>query len=237
MRATPILQKIQPPSNWNDLPWGEYYLSALERELAPWWPKVFGYHLLKIGTLSIQIDTRPCLIPHQVNLAMLGNNVDVITDPCHLPIRSNSVDACLLAHTLNYARHPYQILCEADRVLVDDGWLILTGFNPISILGIGKLVPILRHRQPYLSHMFSAVRCQDWLQMLNYEIVHHDYIQLLPWRSHDLPLTKRYFSMLCCLNIVIARKRIVPLTPMMQRRKLQPKWRQIVGGMAKNFYQ
>lgn len=236
MRSTPILQEIQLPTTWNDLPWGECYRATLERELAPWWPKLFGYHLLKIGTLSIQIDTQSCLIPHQVNLAMVDNSADVITDPCYLPIRNNSVDACLLAHTLGYARHPHRILCEADRVLVNDGWLILTGFNPISVLGIGKLVPILRHRQPYLSHMFSTVRWQDWLQLMNYEIVHHDCVQLLPWHSHDLSLVKRYFSMLCCLNIVIARKRTVPLTSIMQRGKPWPKWRQIVSGMAKNLY-
>ena len=33
---------------------------------------------------------------------------------------------------------------EADRVLIDDGWLVISSFNPMSLMGMRKLVPVLR---------------------------------------------------------------------------------------------
>jgi hypothetical protein len=33
-------------------------------------------------------------------------------------------------------------------VLIDDGWMILTGFNPVSLMGLRKLVPVLRNKPP-----------------------------------------------------------------------------------------
>ncbi|VFS67482.1 Uncharacterised protein [Raoultella planticola] len=33
--------------------------------------------------------------------------------------------------------------------MIDDGWMILTGFNPVSLMGLRKLVPVLRKTTPY----------------------------------------------------------------------------------------
>lgn len=80
---------ISPPLSWSEIPWGEYYRAALEQQLAPWWPKLFGYHLLKIGTLSSQLATEKCGISHQVSVGMKGDNLQVIADPCCLPLPLN----------------------------------------------------------------------------------------------------------------------------------------------------
>jgi ubiquinone/menaquinone biosynthesis C-methylase UbiE len=74
--------------------------------------------------------------------------VQVKADPLHLPFAEKSVDACLLAHTLPWCSDPHRLLREADRVLIDDGWMILTGFNPVSLMGLRKLVPVLRNKPP-----------------------------------------------------------------------------------------
>ncbi|MEM8266510.1 SAM-dependent methyltransferase, partial [Morganella morganii] len=49
---------------------------------------------------------------------------------------------------------------------IDDGWLVIRSFNPFSLLGLGKLVPGLRRRQPYVSRMFTQMRLLDWLSLL-----------------------------------------------------------------------
>jgi ubiquinone/menaquinone biosynthesis C-methylase UbiE len=54
--------------------------------------------------------------------------VQVKADPLHLPFAEKSVDACLLAHT-PWCSDPHRLLREADRVLIDDGWMILTGLT------------------------------------------------------------------------------------------------------------
>lgn len=51
---------------------GEYYREALERQLQPWWPKLFGFHLLKMGMLSAELATDKCAISHQVNVGLEG---------------------------------------------------------------------------------------------------------------------------------------------------------------------
>ena len=120
---------------------GEYYREALERQLQPWWPKLFGFHLLKMGMLSAELATDKCAISHQVNVGLEGEGLQVIADAYQLPFAAKSVDACLLAHTLSYADDPHRMLREVDRVLIDDGWLVISSFNPFSLLGLGKLVP------------------------------------------------------------------------------------------------
>lgn len=69
----------------------------------------------------------------------------VQADPLHLPFADKSVDVCLLAHTLPWCTDPHRLLREADRVLIDDGWLVISGFNPISLMGLRKLVLIAQN--------------------------------------------------------------------------------------------
>lgn len=235
MKPAQITRMISPPLSWSEIPWGEYYRAALEQQLAPWWPKLFGYHLLKIGTLSSQLATEKCGISHQVSVGMKGDNLQVIADPCCLPFAAKSVDACLLAHSLSFASDPHRILREVDRVLVDDGWLILTGFNPTSLVGLGKLVPKLRNRLPYSSRMFSMMRMKDWLQLLNYEVLYENRSQILPWNRRGGLFLGKHFPVLGCLSIIVARKRTVPLTPTaLRERSLRASWRGTVGA-TKSF--
>lgn len=53
------------------------------------------------------------------------------------------VDVCLLFYILVYVVDLYCILCEVDWVLIDDGWLVISNFNFMSFLGVGKLVLLL----------------------------------------------------------------------------------------------
>lgn len=68
MKPAQIRQNIETPASWAELPWGEYYRAALEQQLQPWWPKFFGFHLLKVGHLSAEIASDKCAIAHQVNV-------------------------------------------------------------------------------------------------------------------------------------------------------------------------
>ncbi len=110
------------------MPWGEYYRESLERHMKPWLAKLYGFHLLKIGNLSAEINTEACAIsPSGERFAgevLSGSKAD----PLYLPFAAKSVDACLLAHTLPWCSDPHRLLREADRVLIDDGWMIFDCF-------------------------------------------------------------------------------------------------------------
>lgn len=123
------------------------------------------------------------------------------------------MDACLLSHTLAYAEDPHRILREVDRVLIDDGWIVLSNFNPLSLLGLGKLMPFFRKRQPYTSRLFTQMRLLDWLSLLNYEVMVHRRFHVLPWKKNGGKLLSTHLPALGCMTLIIARKRTFPLTP------------------------
>lgn len=217
MKPAHAPQTYTAPANWADLPWGMHYQKALEHAFAPWWPRVFGFHLLKIGALSNAIATDTCAISHQVNISSFAtDDVHVVADPYQLPFSEKSVDACLLAHTLSYSSDPHRILREVDRVLINDGWVLLSGFSPISLLGAGKLTPGLRQCQPYCARMFTQMRMMDWLSLLNYEVLYQGAFHVIPWK---MPHAAPHSTPLGCLTIIVARKRTIPLTMSPMRQK------------------
>ncbi|WP_058912023.1 class I SAM-dependent methyltransferase [Entomohabitans teleogrylli] len=212
MKPARIPRSFTPPDHWAELPWGEYYRESLERQLQPWLAKMFGFHLLKIGHLSAEIDTSECAIAHQVNVATSGEQLQVRASPLALPFAAKSVDACLLAHVLPWCQDPHRLLREADRVLIDDGWLILSGFNPVSLLGAGKVLPGLRRLAPYHCRMFTLMRQLDWLSLLNFEVLHQARFQVLPWHRQGGRLLSTHLPALGTVQMIVARKRTIPLT-------------------------
>lgn len=213
MQPARTRKKITAPASWEDIPCGEYYRDALEQHLQAWWGKLYGFHLLKIGNLSAELDTSGCPISHQVNVAEAGPNLQIAGCHYQLPFAHKSVDACLLAHTLAYAEDPHRILREVDRVLIDDGWLVLSSFNPLSLLGMGKLLPVVRKRQPFASRMFTQTRLLDWLGLLNYEVMVKARFQVLPWCAKGGKTLSTHLPALGCMTMIVARKRTLPLTP------------------------
>ena len=230
MKPARIPQTVSAPVSWAQMPWGEYYREAIARQLKPWLGKLYGFHLLKGGNLSAEINTEACAISHQVNISLEGSPIQVMADPLHLPFAEKSVDACLLSHTLPWCSDPHRLLREADRVLIDDGWLIISSFNPVSLMGLRKLLPVLRKSVPYNSRMFTLTRQLDWLALLNFEVLHQSQFQVLPWAKQGGALLGTHLPALGCLQLIVARKRTIPLTlnPMRQN-KAKSRIQQAVG--------
>lgn len=89
MKPARIPLKATAPVHWAEMPWGEYYREALEQQLKPWLAKLYGFHLLKIGNLSAEINTDACAISHQVNVSLDGSPMQVKADPLWLPFAEN----------------------------------------------------------------------------------------------------------------------------------------------------
>ncbi|WP_017348027.1 class I SAM-dependent methyltransferase [Pantoea sp. A4] len=229
MKSAKTCQKLTAPVSWRDMPWGNYFSAALTQNLQPYLGKLYGFHMLKLGSLSAEINTENCAISHQVNVGPEGEEMQVIARLDQLPFESRSVDACLLVHTLAWSQDPHRVLREVDRVLIDDGWMVISGFNPFSLLGISKLVPWVGRKAPWSGRMFSQMRLLDWLSLLNYEVVYRTRFQVLPWHREGGKLISAHLPALGCLNIVLARKRTLPLTPGKAKKPLgQPQLRPAV---------
>lgn len=87
-----------------------------------------------------------------------------------LPWQASSVDLVLLPHTLDFSDDPHQTLRETERILVPEGHIVLSGFNPYSFWGAKKKVN--RSTQfPWQGDFISLLRIKDWLALLGFEIV------------------------------------------------------------------
>lgn len=229
----PALAFRQPhyPKSWQELPNGDLVLSAIDSALAPWWEKFFGYHLLKIGALSQEISTLNCPIKNQVSCCTTSNigqgHASIVGELDDLPIQEHSVDVCLLSHALEFSLDPHHVIREANRVLIANGYLIITGFNPLSLAGFNRFIPYRRAKQPWNEHFFSPMRVKDWLHLMGFEIlsderyIHSNLVGKMSnhflakgWRK----FASNYFNNFGSVYVIIAKKRVLPLTP------IKPKW-------------
>ncbi|MEA1063703.1 class I SAM-dependent methyltransferase [Erwinia sp. HR93] len=230
MKPARIPEPLVAPARWAELPWGDNHRAAIERQLQPWLAKMFGFHLLKVGNLSAEINTDTCAISHQFNMALQGENLQVMGEALQLPFAPDSIDACLLAHSLPWCGDPHRLLREIDRVLIDDGWLIITGFNPLSLARVGRIRTLFRKPRVPQWRSFTLMRQIDWLALLNFEVMHCGCFEVLPWQKSGGRLLNTHVPALGCLQMIVARKRTVPLTftPMKNLRK-KPQLRPAVG--------
>lgn len=204
-------KNIDYPLSWQDVSQGPYFKRIINSAIEPWLEVMFGSRMLKLGHLSIDMDTHHCGINYQINMASTPGEIDLQADYERLPFRNDSIDACMLIHLLPYAKNPHQILREADRVLTEDGWIIMSSYNLFSLKGMGKACACFKHQPYYSGCVFSKFRLYDWFTLLNYEVMDFKQIAVLPWNSRYNKSLNRYFSSFGCINLILAKKKTVPL--------------------------
>ena len=124
MKPARTVTHIEVPYTWSNVINGEWVAELLQARLDEWCPKLFGYHMLKLGGLSAELTSSHCNIQHQISVDRLSPKRTIVADALELPFIEKSFDACLLMHQLDYAVDPHGLLREIDRVMVDDGYLV-----------------------------------------------------------------------------------------------------------------
>lgn len=87
----------------------------------------------------------------------------------YLPIAKESVDVMLLPHTLETVQDPYYILRQVDSMLIPEGHLVLTGFNPYAC-GILKKRFSKQGKAFREANLVRSQRVIEWLEVLGYDI-------------------------------------------------------------------
>ena len=209
-------KSLAMPNGWLELPNGRAYCNALNAYFAPWFTKICGYQILKIGGLSAEIQ---CDLPlrHQISLSeKITENLTALLNDHHsviqaklteLPFIQQQLDACVLANTLNFVQDPHQVLSETHRVLTDDGYLFLSVFNPLNSLFF-KL-----KTGDFPARHYCLWRIIDWLELLNFDIL----------EQRNLALSTKAAGWFAPLTVIVAQKRTYPLTlnPQEVRSKIQ----------------
>ncbi|OZG73639.1 SAM-dependent methyltransferase [Hahella sp. CCB-MM4] len=195
--------------------------------------RYFGYHQLELLVDQDHGIAENSLLGHRIvavpKLEEEAGDGVLVCEPHELPLVSDSIDLVVLHHTLDLSPQPHQALREACRVLRSGGHIVIVGFNPVSTWGLSKYLHRSR-KAPWSGRFISAVRLEDWLNLLDLQLHEVNYSFYTPPAAN-----LRWLSRLAFLNrlgkklklplgafyIIQAQKRVggvIPLKPKWQRR-------------------
>lgn len=163
-----------------------------------------------------------------------SRGADIVARLTQLPVASDSVDAVLLPHTLEFETDPYAVLREVDRVLTGEGKLLVLGFHPWSLWGL-RAKATRGGWPPQLRRLLSERRLRDWLVLLGYEVTEtRRYLYDAPWGEPALAsrsLHRSWYDPLPAGAFLMkARKRVYALPPLRLRLRERT---QLIGGLVK----
>ncbi len=165
---------------WFETPPGRYLLDWERARFDEAVADIFGYHALQLG-LPVLPGLQNNRMPHRW-LAVDGPETRapvtaLATDFAALPFAESSLDLVLLPHALELSPDPHATLREVARVLVPEGSVVVSGFNPASLwgmrqrrarwyrrLGMGELY------LPDAGEFIGFWRLRDWLKLLSFEV-------------------------------------------------------------------
>jgi SAM-dependent methyltransferase len=129
---------------------------------------IFGFNAVQIGAARLD-----CLNASRMPLRFtLGPTecAQVRADPAKLPLASQSIDLVAMPHVLEFAANPHQVLREVERVLMPEGQLVLSGFNPMSLWGLNAWLRRGDEAFPWRGRFLHLARVKDWLALLGFEL-------------------------------------------------------------------
>ncbi|WP_125117604.1 methyltransferase domain-containing protein [Bordetella trematum] len=221
-------------ADWFETPPGKYVLdwerARFDEEVAD----VFGYYAWQLG-LDEPDFLRSNRMPFK---AWAGGEIlnaeaswpaRVLAQPEFLPFESGSVDLLVLPHLLECAQVPHRVLREAERVLMPEGRLVISGFNPWSLWGARNALPGMEAWLPVsVKSQVSLHRLRDWLQLLSFDVDRGRYGCFVPacrseqwlrrWRFME-GVGQRWWRMGGAVYVVSAVKRVTSM------RIIGPSWK------------
>lgn len=126
---------------------------------------IFGFNAVQLGLPQADL-LQHSRIPFRL---LAGTAGQLRCDFAQLPLATNSIDLLLLPHILEFSDNPHQVLRDAERALVPEGHLIISGYNPYSLWGLRRLFS--KHGHPWNGQFIPLMRLKDWLALLGLEVV------------------------------------------------------------------
>jgi len=218
------------PSEWQD--WlkttlGQELLRQEYSLLSEFCKELFGYRLVQVGELGSDpsyLEYSPAGSKSIIGLdhPQQMQKVQALSSSLALPLMTDSLDAVILPHSLDFSLDPHQLLREVERVLVPEGHLVILGFNPISSWGMAHIVKRRSGKLPWSGQFLSYVRLQDWLSLLGFDMERTEVLMFRPPIQRESMLQRfqfldavgaRYFPMFAGVYAIRAVKRVSTLRP------------------------
>ena len=128
-------------AEWFQTPPGQYVLAWERAQFDAAVADVFGYYAWQVGLADwnlLRANRMPfkgCVgteAPAPEHAEAWQARV-VLAQPEALPFESQSVDLLVLPHAFECTAEPHNVLREVERVLVPEGRVVISGFNPWSM--------------------------------------------------------------------------------------------------------
>ncbi|MBI5437047.1 MAG: methyltransferase domain-containing protein [Nitrosomonadales bacterium] len=211
-------------NDWFATPQGQYLLAREQAFFDHSVADIFGFNALQLGLPEHEF-LRNSRMPLHVTA---GNEagVQVRLEAGELPFDCGSLDLVLLPHVLEFNAHPHHVLREVERVLLPEGHLIISGFNPRSLWGIRRAVGS-QMGYPWCGNFIALPRLKDWLALLGFEVVAGRFACYAPPftnpgllnRFHFMePAGDRWWAVCGGAYLLQAIKRVPGMRP------IKPKW-------------
>lgn len=159
---------MQTTQQWFETSLGQYLLEREQTYFDQAVADIFGYNSVQIGFPQHDF-LRTNRMPFQFS-AGIEKNAALRAAPDFLPIATSSVDLVLLPHVLEFNSNPHQILREVQRILIPEGHVIISGFNPRSLWGIRRWFGSSKYDFPWRGNFIALPRLKDWLALLDFEM-------------------------------------------------------------------
>jgi len=155
-------------SGWLATPQGQYVLDWEKVQFAAAVEDVFGFRAAQVGLPEIDF-LRENRIQFRFTVA-LEPGAAVAADPLQLPLAAQSVDLLVLPHVLEFHPNPHDVLREAERVLMPEGQVVISGFNTVSLWRLRQIATRRAAGAPWDARFIGLLRLREWLRVLGFEL-------------------------------------------------------------------
>lgn len=159
---------VQNIQYWFESSLGEYLIDHEYHYFDQVVVNIFGYNAVQIGLSQFDF-LRLNRMPLHFS-AGLENQASLLAAADFLPIQSSSMDLVILPHVLEFSTNPHQILREVHRILIPEGHIVISGFNPFSLWGTCHYLRSTQREFPWNGNFIALSRLKDWLKLLDFEM-------------------------------------------------------------------
>lgn len=190
MRKKSNIIQFDVLNQWYNTPLGsqilKHELTSLSNEL----PELFGYYLVQLGGPA---NAEILASSNINNKIILNKNIELsINKPL---LSQEKIDVIVAMHALECTVQPTILLDQIYNALIPNGYLVILGLNPYSLLGIKSLIS-KKKSIPWLKNWISSGRMRILLKKNGFTVLENRDQLLKPYFEASYILVAQKFTMI-----------------------------------------